>query len=266
MALIIYLDVLIAENFIVNLFLLVMTGNVIRLKKSYLRLILAAGLSSIYSLCYVIPFIRMFTNAPFRFVVPVLFLFVAYNKQKLWQFVKIYITFLALAFLLAGISLSFQTSKFTLEYGLTMNNISCKPIIIALIIVGLIIDRLITAIKDRMILKEFVFPLTIIQEDKKVNILGFLDTGNELKEPATNLPVIILEAKAAGSLREQRRNFYIPYKVIDGSTGLLEGFIPEEIILTKNNQKISVKAVVCITEEELSRDKDYTALLSRGII
>ena len=57
-----------------------------------------------------------------------------------------------------------------------------------------------------------------------------------------------------------------PYKVIDGSTGLLEGFIPDEIIMIKDNQKINLKAVVCITREELSRDKDYGALLSRGIL
>ena len=263
---IIYIDVLIAENFIVNLFLLVMTGNIVRLKKRYLRLIIAAGLSAIYSLCYVIPSIRLLTEAPFRLLIPILLLFVAYHKQKLWQFIKIYITFLALAFLLAGLCFSFESNKFTLEGGLTMKYISYKPIIISLIVVGLIIERFITAIKDRLIMKEFVFPLTIIQDDKKLNVLGFLDTGNELKEPATNLPVIILEAKAAECLAEQKKNFFIPYKVIDGSTGLLEGFIPDEIIMFKENQKISIKAVVCITKEELSRDKDYAALLSRGIL
>ncbi|WP_426349266.1 sigma-E processing peptidase SpoIIGA [Alloiococcus sp. CFN-8] len=263
---IIYIDILIAENFVVNLFLLVMTGNIIRVKKNYVSLMLAAGLSSIYTLCYVIPSTKFLTELPFKFIMPAVFLIVAYSKQKLWQYIKIYITFLALAFLLAGICFSFESSKFTLEHGLTMKYTSYKPIIIALLAVGLIVDRLITAIRDRLIMKEFIFPITIIQDDRKVNVMGFLDTGNELKEPATNLPVIIIEAKAAEFLTEQKKSFYIPYKVIDGSTGLLEGFIPDEIIMMKDNQKINIKAVVCITREELSRDKDYVALLSRGIL
>ena len=133
MAVIVYLDVLLAENFIVNLFLLVMTGNVVRLKKNYIRLTLAALLSAFYALCYVLPDINMISKAPYKYLLPILFLFIAYDKQSLWQFIKIYITFLALTFLLAGICLSFQTSAFTLQKGLTMNNISYKPLIIALL-------------------------------------------------------------------------------------------------------------------------------------
>ena len=47
---------------------------------------------------------------------------------------------------------------------------------------------------------------------------AFLDTGNELREPATNLPVLIVERDIFYDINLSKYDkFYIPYKVINGT-------------------------------------------------
>ena len=101
-----------------------------------------------------------------------------------------------------------------------------------------------------------------------VNIKAFLDTGNRLVEPATALPVIIAEReKFRGINIKEKDQFRIPYKVVDGNSGYMKGIKIDNIKLCNvNGETMTRDAILCFCDNKSSKEGEYEALLSRGII
>jgi stage II sporulation protein GA (sporulation sigma-E factor processing peptidase) len=153
-------------------------------------------------------------------------------------------------------------------YGLTINNFSYKTLIIAVMVLYIILNRLVVYIKDRKEIACFTYIVEVNTREGSSKIRAFLDTGNELKEPITNLPVIIVEKDMLKNFNiANEEKLLIPYKVINGSTGYIEAFKPLGVKIVYDNKKeIIVNAVIGLCDGKLSDLNDYNALLSRGII
>lgn len=106
----------------------------------------------------------------------------------------------------------------------------------------------------------------MVNNDKSIKFKAFLDTGNELIEPVTMLPVIILEEDYFNNLTLNNDIYYINYSTVSGWEGRLKGFKPDKLFLTSGEKTIEKEAIVCSCSEKLSKDREYEALLSRGII
>ena len=101
-----------------------------------------------------------------------------------------------------------------------------------------------------------------------IKLKGFLDTGNELVEPLTSLPVLIAEKHYFGNITlEDKELFSIPYKVVNGYNNMISGFRVKNIKIYNKSSNLLIKdAIVCFCDQRLSGDGDYEALLSRGMI
>jgi stage II sporulation protein GA (sporulation sigma-E factor processing peptidase) len=129
------------------------------------------------------------------------------------------------------------------------------------------INRLIIFIKERKEIIQLIYFVDIFINKNKKSVRAFLDTGNELREPATNLPVLIVDSDVFEGIDFiNSEMLYIPYKVVDGTVGRLEGFIPDYITINVGGEILKRNVVVACCKNTLSDFKDYQALLSRGII
>ena len=264
---IIYIDILIMENHLVNLFFLVITANLLKIKKSYIRMHIASLFGAIYTLSYFIPWLSFLKVAPIKLAFPMIILAIAFKIKNFRLMLKGRLIYIFLSFLLAGLCFSMEMGSYSFFSGLIVENVSYRGILLGIIIILLLGERVVTYIKDRIIYQGYLFKIQIKHHGYNKSFSAFLDSGNELREPVTNLPVIILEGEAAGKeLKEERWEYLIPYRLIDGGIGNLHGFIPQEIILWRGKEFESVRAVVCITKETLSKEKEFSALLSRGIV
>ena len=139
--------------------------------------------------------------------------------------------------------------------------------------------------KDR-----FLALLTIVMNDKPLEITGLIDTGNDLYDPLSNYPVIIVELDAIREffskdlqvLLEKRpeeslaalgetvgntiwanRFRIIPFESIGKSKGIMIGFKPDMVKIQYNDKtKTTEEAVVGIYQRVLSTEGTYRALLN----
>jgi stage II sporulation protein GA (sporulation sigma-E factor processing peptidase) len=126
---------------------------------------------------------------------------------------------------------------------------------------------LVIYIKDRKELSSLIFTVDIVNNHLEKKVLAFLDTGNELREPVTNLPVMIIEKKHFNDFYINKEDaFHIPYQVVNGSVGKMLGFKPEYIKIHYGKEIRQREVIIALCENKLSNLNDYNALLSRGII
>ncbi|MBU5590920.1 sigma-E processing peptidase SpoIIGA [Clostridium sp. MSJ-4] len=269
---VVYLDVLIIENFIVNLFLIFITSDTLRVKVKVVNAIIAAVVATSYLFVMFVPKLSAFNSIYIKIPLVIVFMVVSFARLDLAFILKASIVYIIYSMILSGLcffiginNINFIDSKNPLD------SFSYKYILMAIMILYIILNRTIGFIRDRAIVDNLIYSIEVVHEGKIKGFKGFLDTGNELREPVTNLPVIIVYKEALGNISISEKDKYrIPYKVVNGYKGNLEGFKPESVRLFYNkNQKISIKpieAIICLCDNPLSEGGEYAALLSRGIL
>ncbi|MGL5615640.1 MAG: sigma-E processing peptidase SpoIIGA [Sarcina sp.] len=267
---VVYLDVLILENFLINFFLLVITMQLCRRNIKYKRLFLASFIGAIYTLTMVVDNLKVFALFPFKILFSFFIIFILLGKRNIWTLIKTTGVFLLSTIGFSGFCLfiSLIDNPYDIVKGITITSYSMKALIFAIIIFYLIAYRIYCYFKDRAIIDNFLFDLEINLENKNIKTKAFLDTGNELVEPVTSLPVIILEKTEINDYYfDDSKCFYIPYKGVGGGCEKMKAIKVQEIkIKNKNGTEFSRTAMVGICNTKLSATNEYNALLPRAII
>ncbi|MBD7910372.1 MULTISPECIES: sigma-E processing peptidase SpoIIGA [Clostridium] len=265
----IYLDVVLIENFIVDLFLLSITFNVIRVEVKNKKLVLSSILGAIYTMVMIFPTLSFFSFMPIQFCVAYFMSLIIMGKERWKMAIKSTAVFLIASVTLSGIC--FYLAEFENSYtfcnGFSINNFSLKSLVLALMIIYIIYFRAISYFRERSVINNFTFDVEIYIDDIKYLIKGFLDTGNELREPITNLPCIIIEERLFYNYKfNEDKVYYINYSAI-GYEGKLKGFKVDRVMIREEGKDFrEVKAIICPCKDILSREKDFNALLSRGVV
>lgn len=264
----IYADILVFENCLVNFFLLTITMKCTKRKCSFLPLMFSSFVGGIYTLVIFIPKLNILSCLPFALIVAFIMLRVVYGKTNMINMIRVLVIFLLISFTLSGICflLSLNQNSFIIGKLYKLENFSLKNIILGIMFIYLILNRIIDNVKERLIIGDLKFGIEFEVEKKVYNFEGFLDTGNELIEPITNLPCILIEENLIKDINFNRLNsYFILYSAI-GYDGNLKGIRVNDIKVTKNDcfyEKID--AIICPCKEKLSKENDFNALLSRGV-
>lgn len=267
--LVIYADLLVLENAIVNLFLLVITMKSIRHKFKWKKVISAAFVGGLYTMVLFIPKLFIVGSFPFQLFVAYFMIRIASGKMNFISHLKMLILFFMFTFTLSGICFLFSMRQnfYILGSSFEIENYSIKYILLSLMIIFIIGSRILDYIKERTFVDNYILKISFEIDGEKYEILSFLDTGNELKEPVTNLPCIIIERDIIKNINfKGKRIYYVPYNAI-GVGGNLEGIRINNIEI--NNSGVfekKIDAIVCPCEEKLSKEDEFNALLSRGIV
>ena len=106
----IYLDVILLENFIVDIFLLKITSKALRKKITLKREILGGVLATVYTLVMIFKFLKIFTLIPFQIIVLYEVINISFKDSKFIFKLKAMGIYLAGAFLLSGLCLMFSVN------------------------------------------------------------------------------------------------------------------------------------------------------------
>lgn len=140
----------------------------------------------------------------------------------------------------------------------------------------------------------FHVPLKVLFGQDEILVEALIDTGNQLQDPLTNIPVVVVEYAALRHLlpAEVQQAFekkgepdimevlealaltpwstrfrVIPFASLGKNNGLLMGFRPDRLeILKKDHYVITDRVIVGIYTKELSPEGAYRALLHPDII
>lgn len=265
----IYIDVLILENFIVNLFLLLLTMKLIHHKSKTSIIIFSSFLGSIYTLVLVIPELKIFSYFPFQIIMAIIMVLIAYGKTTVISLIKTTTIFLLVSFTLSGICFLFSIKEniYVLGENFSITKYSIKYVILSFMILFIVLDRINYYIKEQSFVNNYIFSVECYIENRIYIFEGFLDTGNELREPITNLPCIIVEESLLSDVNFHGNNIYhIPYRTVK-SNGTILGIRVNNVNIKDHGLEFrKVDAIICPCSEQFSKNSTFNALLSRGIV
>lgn len=265
----IYIDILILENFIVNLFLLVLTMKLIHHRSKTNIIIFSSFIGSIYTLVLVIPKLKCFSSFPFEIFMSIIMVRLTYGKINFMNLIKTTTIFLLASFTLSGICFMFSIKEniYVLGSKFTITKYSLKYVILSFMILFIIIDRISYYLKEQSFINNYMFSVECYIENKMYIFKGFLDTGNELREPITNLPCILVEENLLSDINFYGNNiYYIPYSTVK-SKGRIAGIRVNNINIKNEGLNFrKIDAIICPCNEQFSKNNEFNALLSRTII
>lgn len=265
----VYIDIYLLENIIINLFLLLLTFKLLRINYKKRNVYLAALLGGIYGLV-IFCNVKIFSSIGIKMLVPSIMIYISMEKRNLKFVFKSLVVFFMLAFMLSGICFGMIQMQNTYLIGqeFVIKNNSASFIVLSVAIIFIFTTRIVDLLKDRAMVKNFLYDIYITEGTRTVLVKGFLDTGNELREPITNLPCILIENEYFLQLEFNKKDEYvIRYKTID-SSDVLHGFRSDFIKIKGKDDSAwrEIDAIICGCKTTLSKENDYQVLLSRGII
>ncbi|WP_102400590.1 sigma-E processing peptidase SpoIIGA [Haloimpatiens massiliensis] len=265
---IVYVDVVFIENFIINMFFLYITASTVKTKINFKNIIISSFLGAFYVIVLLYFKFKFLSFLPMKLFVAFIMIVIAYKNKSLKFYLKALVVFIAYSMFLAGLCLFSQlnsTEIFNMG-DVFLGDFSYKKLILCSMLIYIFINRIVIYIRERKFLKNLVYNVEIVTDKYNKLIKAFLDTGNELREPVTNLPVIIVEKNQLPNINEYKDKLYVAYKAVNGQCGRMEAFKPEYInIYRKDFKEEKKQVIIALCDTKLSKDNDYNALLSRGI-
>ncbi|MDD6794865.1 MAG: sigma-E processing peptidase SpoIIGA [Clostridiaceae bacterium] len=265
----VYIDVMLLENFLVDLFLISITLKIIKINTSNKRVILSSLLGAIYTIVLVLNKLKFLDNIVVMILVAFIMMIIVVGKDRIKTALKATVAFIFSSIVLSGACffIVVQTSNFTIGKGLEVDNFLLKDLILAIMFIFVVYERLIAYFKERSVISSFTYDVEITMNNVRYIVKGFLDTGNELREPITNLPCIIVESSIFSNVNiDEDKVYYMNYNAI-GYSGKIRGFKVDKVRIREEGKEFKeVNTIICPCNEVLSNDGDYNALLSRGVI
>lgn len=193
----IYIDVILIENLIMNFIILYATGLVLKRKIKKVRLILASLLGAIYSLLTYISSFEIYTNIILKLILSILMVYIAFNAPNVKQIGKDLLLFYLVSFVFGGAAFAFiyiiKPQDILMKNGLFLGTYPLKTVVLGAIIAFIIVIAAFKIVKSRFSTKDMYCRIKIRLNEKEIETNAMIDSGNLLKEPISNTPVIIVE-------------------------------------------------------------------------
>jgi len=296
----IYLDVLLLENLVINYLILYVTAKFSHLKVSTLRLFAGSIVGALYVAFIILqPGIMIYYTTLAKILLSIFIIAVTFSPRKVLPFIKTLVMFYISTFIFAGAALAFLS--FNQQGGFVRNGIvyvfgqsKWSLLVFSLATVGLIIKIFMEVIQSKITKERLLIPVKIVFDNRMIDLSALIDTGNSLKDPLTNIPVMIVEFKALQELlpieiksifensQEEDLNFIteaistskwfsrfrlIPFSSLGKENGMLIGFKPDFIEIGEEGEKRDIKNVIVgIYNRSLSRNEKYKALLGPELV
>lgn len=263
---VIYGDVLVAINFVINLAVLSLTQRLTGVVARRWRRYLGAFVGGLCAFAIFLPLHGLWWELLLRLGSTAAVMFTVYGGQKLSTLLRVSAVFFSVGFLLAGFLLAawfvLPERVFAIRNGIFYMNIT--PLVLlgcvaCAYLFVLVFDR----IFDRGQPRQCVWQCSITRRGHTVRIPLFLDTGNQLLEPFSGLPVMVVGLRQAQPLLSpeeyqavlggnqippgMRPVFYSGL----GSQGLLYAVRPEHVVLWREKQAQPGEGYLAVSPQEL---------------
>lgn len=289
----VYIDVLLLENIAINFVILAVTSHFSRAKASIGRLMLGALVGAVYVVVAFCPGFETFFTLIAKILLSLVIVSVTFWPEKVYEFIRVTMIFYLVSFVFGGAAFGlfyFLNVEGSLYNGVYyINNFPLKTLIISSVIAYIVIKISWDFVKGRIMKEDIMVPILIRFKEKAISVIALIDTGNSLKDPITNLPVIVVEfnvikelipqeiaqlfsessendldllSKAVLNTNWVNRFRLIPFTSLGTENGMLIGFKPDEVEIGEENKKKNYRDVIIgIYNKKLSKDQSYKALL-----
>ncbi len=305
----IYLDIIFLENILMNYIILFATLVIVKSKAKHLqlRLIISSVIGSIYAIIVYLNIFKIYSNIIAKIILSIVMVYVAFGATNIKKLLKDLLVFYLVSFIFGGCTIS-------LIYFLKPENVKMKngvfvgtyPIKVALIagVIAFVITQVAFKINKNKLGDVTLLNVELFLGEKSIMVKAFLDSGNLLKDPISNYPVIVVEqkeleklipketlnyisktiggdAKLKNNTKEiegqkqfdEKTNYYlsrirmIPFMSLGKENGILTG-IRFDMARIETDEIIKEKnnIIVGIYNKKLTKDNKYNALIGLNLL
>lgn len=233
----IYIDAVVLLNFLIDLMLLVTVKVTLKRNVKFYRLLISAFIGSLSVLLLFIK-LTSFTLFIIKIGISIIMSLIAFKfvslKYTINNLIYLYMTSTILGGFLYMLNVEFshkQEGLIFINNGLSIN------FIFLLISSPLFIYLYIKSNKNLKANYSLYYNVKISFKDSiDLDCVGYLDTGNKLKDPVTQKNIILIEEKTLKGIIHNRSPMYVPVKTVNKNS-LLKCYKPKELQI--NNQKFN---------------------------
>jgi len=291
---VIYADVLFGINFFLDFVLLWGTAKFGNFPCRMRRLLPAAFLGAVYGVGILVPQWQMFYNLGGKIGFSFLMVLIAFGRQPILRFIKSVVYLYLISFAMAGAVLGgvslLNSSGLRLPENLPIPWVA----LIFAVAAALILARWgIGYLRRTWHQDSCITQGEIWFNGKSVCCNLLLDTGNELSDPATGKPVMVMEYETLKKILPedfctrfeacggsdvtkilsvnngafwQRRLRLVPFHAIGSNGGMLLGFSPDLVVLGLKDKIYTKELIVCIYQYKLGNGKGYRGIINPAVL
>ncbi|MCM3572859.1 sigma-E processing peptidase SpoIIGA [Mesobacillus subterraneus] len=292
----VYLDVIWALNLLFDTFLLYLTAIILKRQVKLWRLGLGGAIGSLLIILAITPFHAAAGHPAGKLFFSIMMVLAAFGYKRFRFFIKALMTFYVTTFLLGGTLTGvhyFIQFDMNLASSVAMNHIKGfgDPISWLFVLLGFPLAwhfsrRNIEQFEMTKIQYDSLAEVDVKFMDLDFSVKGLIDSGNQLYDPISKMPVMILsiancldrmpsELKRIAddpdcvlsgdgnfSAQLENRMRIIPCKVVGQEHQLIIAFHPESIKITTNEGTyIAERSLISFTAQELSADGSFQCII-----
>ena len=287
---VVYGDVLLFLNFVLDYFLLWATGRFMRLRINYGRIAVASAVGGLYGLGLVFFQFSVLYSLPATVLVSLLLLFIAFPIRNLLFLIKTAGVLYIIGFAMAGAALGGQAviSGWE-ESGL----VKAGVLVFSLGIAVMVAHWGMKHFRRNWRKENFKAELEIVVNDRCCRVTALIDTGNDLSDPLSGQPAVIVEASALSGIFPlglysdiqhysaqspayvmercqssfwRRRLRLLPFHSIGNTSGMLLGFKPDRLLIDNGERIETAEVVICFSAQKIGNSLGCRAIVNPAVI
>lgn len=293
---VVYVDLLFVLNLLIDAFMLTMTGVMRKSSLVWWRIFLAAVVGATYVLFIFMPNLSGMFHYTAKVFISLIIVWIAYGYRGWQRFGKHVALFYVLNFVAAGGVIGVQQivqsqSEFLDGFRFTSSGAITVPLQLSIGFTLLAISPVVWLFRQVVVsrrridaISKWVMPVEIGFCNHVIPCLGLLDTGNQLHEPMTGLPVMICDLQLWVEILPKdvfevisKQNFqastvdwehadrmrYIPYRGIHNGVQLMAAIRPDYVSV--NGERVE-RVIIGLRSEALHHDNAYQTIIHPDLI
>ena len=283
----VYVEDVFIDNFVIDFLLLFLTSRILHLNAKKRLLVLGALIGVLGTVLSLLFSLSGITAILYKIILSAVLVLCITPTTNLKKFFLAHITFITLTFVFGGlitaISLNFGKPIIT-ENGETLYELGLPMgIILGTISLGAFaIIKFIKSLQKRLVQSSFYCTATLFDNDKKIKIRAFIDSGNTLIDPLTQKPVMFISYQSFSKIFQDipialvmlkkpvpalKNSHYISLGTITNQKSSALVFTVDKIIIKNDKKTIEIESpTLALTFLNLNKKLDSEMLINPLIL
>jgi len=303
----IYADIIFLRELLVDGIILFLTGWVRGMRPKPWRLLLASALGAMYTLAMLIPSLADMYHFFIKLFISFLMIYISFGYYSLQTYLKDLVSFYLISFVLAGglmgIYYMLMSSSQHVWADLifiggevtTKLQMGTFYVIVCSLIIFYLWMHFVRSKRKQQLMEQHLAEVELHLAGQVVHCQGLIDTGNQLYDPLTKTPVMIVEVKQLahmlpsvlveqlkqGNMNDvlttitdhaemeswQDRIRIVPYRGVNRNAQFMLALRPD-LVRVKHNDTVydAVKVLIGFDGGQLSADGSYQAIVHPSLM
>lgn len=293
----IYIDIVLIENLIMNYIILLTVAIVLKIHRNNVRILVSSLIGALYAIFAYTSTLEIYSTIFVKILLSIIMIYIGFKPQNIKILCKQILLFYLTSFVFGGAAFSLlyfiKPQYILMKNGVLLGTYPLKTVMLSAIVGFIVVVITFKIVKNRISKKDMYCKIEISLNNKNIETIAMIDTGNLLKEPITNTPVIVVEHTLLydvipkeilnnlneilggdfSNVPEKIKNEYmlklkvIPFTSLGRQNGMLLGIKADNVKVVKEEEiHIVNKTIVGIYNKSLTKKGEYRALVGLEVI